>query len=117
MGGTHTNSEGNANNTQYIMGGFHVTSFGYGPGIIGEGEIRFHNWSGGFHSLVVQNKGTWGTFAQSPYTSTDGYCVIVLRHNYYSTPNIDFHQSFTGYPWRSIQVTAQGQSSSTTGVY
>jgi hypothetical protein len=116
MGGTHTNSEGNANNTQYIMGGFVINSFGYG-GLNGQGSVKFHNWSGGFPGLVVSNTGNWGTFVQNPYTSTDGYCVIVLRHNHYSTPNIDFHQSYTGYTWRQVSVTAQAQSSSATGVY
>jgi hypothetical protein len=110
MGGAPTN------NTQHIMGGFVINSYGYGA-LNGQGSVKFHNWSGGFPGLVVSNTGNWGTFVQNPYTSTDGYCVIVLRHNHYSTPNIDFHQSYTGYPWREVSVTAQAQSSSATGVY
>ena len=118
MGGSHTNSSGYSGNSHYIMGGFYIKSYGYG-GAAGEGrgEIKFHNWSGGFTSLFVNNYGNWATFVQNPYVSSDGFCVIVLRHNYYSAPNIDFHQSFTAYPWRHVQVTAQAQSSSTTGVY
>ena len=105
-----------AGQTMYLMGGFRISSFGYG-GLNGEGSVLFHNWSGGFPGLIVSNTGNWATFVQSPYASTDGYCVIVLRHNYYSTPNIDFHQTYTGYPWRQVSVTAQGQSSSATGLY
>ena len=105
-------------NTQYIMGGFIAKSYGYGGGAgYGEGRCMFHNWSGSFASLYVSNVGDWATFMQSPYVSSDGYCVIVLRHNYYSTPQIDFFQEFTAYPWRAVSVTAQGQSSSNTGLY
>ena len=118
MGGSQTNSSGYSGNSHYIMGGFYIKSYGYGGGVgEGRGEIKFHNWSGGFASLYVNNYGNWGTFVQSPYTSSDGFCVIVLRHNYYSTPNIDFHQSFTAYPWRNVQVTASTQSNNTTGHY
>jgi hypothetical protein len=121
MGGTQTNSSGYSGNSHYIMGGFYIKSFGYGgsgtSGGVGVGSVLFHNWSGSFHSLSVQNTGTWTGFVQSPYTSTDGFCVIVIRHNYYSTPNIDFHQSFTGYNWREVVVTDQAQSANTTGVY
>ena len=117
MGGTQTNSSGYSGNAQYIMGGFVINSFKYGPGGIGRGEIKFHNWSGGFHSLVVENTGNWTSFVQSPYTSSDGFCVLVFAHNYYSTPNIDFHQTFTAYPWRNAQVTASSQSNNTSGVY
>ncbi len=77
----------------------------------------FHNWNGTFHSLSVTNRGDWTGFMQNPYKSSDGYCVIVLRHNYYSTPQIDFFQEYSGYTWREVSVTAQGQSSSNTGLY
>jgi hypothetical protein len=116
MGGSHTNSSGYSGNTHYIMGGFYIKSYKYGS-LRGDGTVQFHNWSGGFAGLTVQNSGNWTNFVQSPYTSSDGFCVIVLAHNYYSTPNIDFHQSFTAYPWRNVQVTASSQSNSTTGVY
>ena len=116
MGGSQTNAEGNSGNTQYIMGGFYIKSYKYGS-LRGDGSVLFHNWSGGFAGLTVENSGNWTGFVQNPYTSADGYCVIVLKHNYYSTPNIDLHQSFTAYPWRDFQVTAQSQSNNTTGVY
>ena len=111
MGGAPTG------NTQYIMGGFTAKSYSYSASGYGEGSCMFHNWSGSFPNLSVTNRGSWATFMQSPYTSTDGYCVIVLRHNYYSTPTIDFCQYYSGYPWRQVSVTAQGQSSSATGLY
>jgi hypothetical protein len=118
MGGSQTNSSGYSGNSHYIMGGFYIKSYGYGGGVgEGRGEIKFHNWSGSFASLYVNNYGNWATFVQNPYVSSDGFCVIVLRHNYYSAPNIDFHQSFTAYPWRNVQVTASSQSNNTTGVY
>jgi len=104
-------------NDMYIMGGFIAKSYGYGGQGYGEGRCMFHNWSGSFASLYVSNVGDWATFMQNPYVSSDGYCVIVLRHNYYSTPQIDFFQEFTAYPWRAVSVTAQGQSSSNTGLY
>jgi len=116
MGGSHTNSSGYSGNTHYIMGGFYIKSYKYGS-LRGDGSVMFHNWSGGFAGLTVENSGNWTNFVQSPYTSSDGFCVIVLSHNYYSAPNIDFHQSFTAYPWRNVQVTASSQSNSTTGVY
>ena len=112
---------GDAGNTQYIMGGFTARSYGYGSsgtgGGYGEGSCMFHNWNGTFHSLSVTNRGDWTGFMQSPYKSSDGYCVIVLRHNYYSTPQIDFFQEYSGYAWRAVSVTAQGTSSSNTGLY
>ena len=109
--------QGPAGNTQYIMGGFTAKSYSYSASGYGEGSCMFHNWGGSFPNLSVTNRGSWATFMQSPYTSTDGYCVIVLRHNYYSTPNIDFHQEYTGYPWRQVSVTASSVSANTTGVY
>ena len=104
-------------NTQYIMGGFTAKSYSYSGSGYGEGSCMFHNWSGGFVNLSVTNRGSWATFVQNPYVSTDGYCVIVLRHNYFSTPNIDFHQSFTPYPWRQVSVTVTSVSANNTGVY
>ena len=108
-------------NDMYLMGGWVITSYGYGSsgtgGGYGAGSCVFHNWSGTFHSLSVTNWGSWTGFVQNPYLSTDGYCVIVVRHNYYSTPNFDLHQTFTGYPWRAIQVTATATSANATGVY
>jgi len=106
-----------AGNTEYIMGGFTAKSYAYSANGYGEGSCMFHNWSGGFANLNVTNRGNWATFMQNPYTSTDGYCVIVLRHDYYSTPIIDFQQSFTGYPWRQVSVTATSTSANATGVY
>ena len=107
---------GAGTNTMYIMGGFTAKSYSY-AGSYGEGSCMFHNWSGSFPGLNVTNRGSWATFMQSPYTSTDGYCVIVLRHNQYSTPTIDFCQYYTGYPWRQTSVTASSVSANTTGVY
>ncbi len=109
---------GSPGNTEYIMGGFEAKGFAYYgsyPGF-GHGTCMFHNWSGGFASLQVSNFGTAG-FMQSPYTSSDGYCVIVLRHNTYMQPVIDFSQYYTPYPWRTSYVTAETTSNNTTGVY
>ena len=105
-----------AGNTSYIMGGFTAKGYTY-AGSYGEGSCMFHNWSGSFHGLSVTNRGSWATFMQNPYVSTDGYCVIVLRHNYYSTPAIDWCQYYTGYPWREIAVTVTSTSANATGVY
>ena len=105
-----------AGNTSYIMGGFTAKAYSY-AGSYGEGSCMFHNWSGSFHGLSVTNRGSWATFMQNPYVSTDGYCVIVLRHNYYSTPAIDWCQYYTGYPWREIAVTVTSTSANATGVY
>ena len=105
-------------NTEYIMGGFEAKGYAYFgsyPGF-GHGTCMFHNWSGSFASLQVANYGTAG-FMQSPYVSTDGYCVIVLRHNTYMQPAIDFSQYYTPYPWRIAYVTAETTSPNTTGVY
>ena len=112
MGGSPTN------NTEFIMGGFEAKGYAYYgsyPGF-GHGTCMFHNWSGGFASLQVANYGTAG-FMQQPYVSTDGYCVIVLRHNSYMQPAIDFSQYYTPYPWRTSYVTAETTSANLTGVY
>ncbi len=109
---------GPSGNTEYIMGGFEAKGFAYYgsyPGF-GHGTCMFHNWSGGFASLQVSNFGTAG-FMQSPYTSSDGYCVIVLRQNTYMQPAIDFSQYYTPYPWRTSYVTAETTSNNLTGVY
>ena len=105
-------------NTEYLMGGFEAKGYAYFgsyPGF-GHGTCMFHNWSGSFASLQVANYGTAG-FMQQPYVSTDGYCVIVLRHNTYMQPAIDFSQYYTPYPWRTAYVTAETTSPNATGVY
>jgi len=110
--------DGPRGNDEYIMGGFEAKGYAYYgsyPGF-GHGTCVFHNWSGGFASLQVANYGTAG-FMQSPYKSTDGYCVIVLRHNTYMQPAIDFSQYYTPYPWRTSYVTAETTSANLTGVY
>ena len=107
-----------AGNTEYIMGGFEAKGYAYYgsyPGF-GHGTCMFHNWSGSFASLQVSNFGTAG-FMQSPYVSSDGYCVIVLRQNTYMQPAIDFSQYYTPYPWRTSYVTAETTSNNLTGVY
>jgi len=107
-----------AGNTEYIMGGFEVKGYAYYgsyPGF-GHGTCMFHNWSGSFASLSVLNFAQSG-FVQNPYTSSDGYCVIVLRQNTYMQPVIDFCQYYTPYPWRSSYVTAETTSNNLTGVY
>ena len=105
-------------NDEYIMGGFEVKGYAYFgsyPGF-GHGTCMFHNWSGSYASLQVANYGTAG-FMQSPYVSTDGFCVIVLRANTYMQPVIDFSQYYTPYPWRTSYVTAETTSNNLTGVY
>ena len=107
-----------AGNTEYIMGGFEAKGYAYGGTHLGfgHGTCMFHNWSGAFYSLDVRNFGKAG-FMQSPYVSSDGYCVIVLRQNTYCQPVIDFCQYYTPYPWRSSYVTAETTSNNLTGVY
>ncbi len=112
MGGSPTG------NTEYIMGGFEAKGYAYGGTHLGfgHGTCMFHNWSGAFYSLDVQNFGKAG-FMQSPYVSSDGYCVIVLRQNSYMQPQINFCQFYTPYPWRTSYVTAETTSNNLTGVY
>ena len=107
-------------NDMYIMGGFTAKSYKYDSNGYGEGSCMFHNWGGIFNNLTVQNRGNWSTFMQSPYTSTGtnaGYCVLVLQHDYYSSPIIDFQQSSTHYPWREVKVISQSHSTGTSPVY
>ena len=107
-------------NDMYIMGGFTAKSYKYGPNGYGEGSCMFHNWGGSFPNLNVQNRGNWSTFMQSPYRSTGsnaGYCVLVLQHDYYSSPIIDFQQSSTHYPWREVKVISQSHSTGTSPIY
>ncbi len=77
----------------------------------------FHNWSGIFYNLSVTNRGQWSGFMVSPYKSSDGFCVIVLLHNSYAQPIIDFYQFYTPYGWRTSTVTAETTSNNATGVY
>jgi hypothetical protein len=106
-----------AGNGMHIMGGIIVTGYAYGTALYGEGSCMFHNSANTIYSLSVTNRGSWGTFVQSPYLSSDNYIVFVLRHNTYAQPILDLYQYYTPYPWRNISVSAETTSNSTTGVY
>ena len=105
-------------NTSYIMGGIHVTGYRYtSTSNICDGWEMFHNWNGGFNNRGVRNHGDWNA-VQNGYASSDGYYVIVLKHdnNNYTSLNIDFHQSFD-YTYRDVSVTSSSVSNSSSGVY
>ena len=106
-----------AGNGMHIMGGIIVTGYAYGTAVYGEGSCMFHNSANTIYSLNVTNRGSWGTFVQNPYLSSDNYIVFVLRHNTYAQPILDLYQYYTPYPWRNISVSAETTSNSTTGVY
>ena len=98
-------------NTQYTMSHLHAELYSYDP-LIREGRQGWHNWSGIQYNIV-----NTGNIWSNPYTSSDGYVVLVLNTSgYYIGLNIDWSQVY-GYPYIDIHVQAASGSSSTTGVY
>lgn len=105
---------GGAGNTMHIMGGFRFKGYQYNSNGWGEGTVAFHNWSGNFYNLTVQNTGFAG-FVKSPYVSADGYAVFVVSNEYYTGVIVDYFQ--TVYTFRYPVVTAYTTSNSLTGAY
>ena len=105
---------GGSGNIMYIMGGFRFKGYQYNSNGWGEGMVAFHNWSGAFYNLTVQNFGFAG-FVKSPYVSSDGYAVFVVSSETYCGVIVDYFQ--TVYTFRYPAVTAYTTSNSLTGVY
>jgi hypothetical protein len=105
---------GGAGNTMHIMGGFRFKGYHYSSNGWGEGTVAFHNWSGSFYNLTVQNTGFAG-FVRSPYVSSDGYAVFVVSNETYCGVIVDYFQ--TVYTFRYPVVTSYTTSNSASGVY
>ena len=98
-------------NTQYTMSLLHAELYSYAP-LIREGRQGWHNWSGTQYNIV-----NTGNIWSNPYTSSNGYVVLVLNTSgSYIGLNIDWSQVY-GYPYVDVYVQAASGSSSTTGVY
>jgi hypothetical protein len=103
-------------NIQYTMSLFRATGYDYSAATI-DSLLGFHNWVGSAYSLVKQNLGT-KSFWENPYTSADGYIVLVgnLTNYNYLAVSIDWFQTF-GYPFVDAWVTAETTSTNATGAY
>ena len=94
------------------MSHLHAELYSYSAALIREGRQGWHNWGGTQYSIV-----NTGNIWSNPYTSSDGYVVLVLNtYGSYIGLNIDWSQVYT-YTYIDIHVQAASGSSSTTGVY
>ena len=99
-------------NTHYTMSHLHAELYSYSTAAIREGRQGWHNWSGTQHNIV-----NTGNIWSNPYTSSDGYVVLVLNTSgTYIGLNIDWSQVYT-YTYVDIHVQSASGSSNTTGVY
>jgi len=106
---------GATGNIAYTMSLFEIKGYTYNAETI-DTMIGFHNWSGSYSQLVIQNKGTRAA-GSNPYTSSDGYVVLVVNTGTnYPGITINWHQAFP-YSFRDVGVTAYSSSSSSGGVY
>jgi hypothetical protein len=106
---------GATGNIAYTMSLFEIKGYTYNAETI-DTMIGFHNWSGGYSQLVIQNKGTRAA-GSNPYTSSDGYVVLVVNTGTnYPGITINWHQAYP-YTFRNVGVTAYSSSSSSGGVY
>ena len=99
-------------NTQYTMSHLHAELYSYSAALRREGRQGWHNWSGTQYSIV-----NTGNIWSNPYTSSDGYVVLVLNTSgSYIGLSIDWSQVYT-YTYVDIHAQSASGSSSTTGVY
>ena len=90
--------------------------YGYGANYSCYGTSGWHNWSGSYYNLMLRNYGNWD-IAYNPYTSSDGYVVIVARvPNAYSQFSVDWAQ-WGGYARRERKITNVAQHNAATGKY
>jgi hypothetical protein len=104
-------------NTEFTMSCFTFYDYyGYGSNYSCYGVSGWHNWSGGYYNKMLRNYGNWD-IAFDPYTSSDGYVVIVARvPNAYSQFSVDWAQ-WGGYAWRERKITNVAQHNAATGKY
>lgn len=100
------------NNSEYIMGGFRITSYRYSPAGTAEELIMFHNWSGGLPGYTRTYTGTWdpGSYA---YVRGTGYVTLRLTSQNYVGHVIDLIQ-YNWYPVRNIIVSSANFSNTAT---
>ena len=105
-----------AGNIDYTMSLFNFRAYAYGAGVAFS-QIGWHNWSGNFYNVGLQNYNSSWALVQSSYVSTDGKAVLVcyLPHSYVHI-SIDWEQ-YGGYTFRERKVTNVGQHSAATGLY
>ena len=104
-------------NTEFTMSCFTFYDYyGYGANYSCYGTSGWHNWSGSYYNKMLRNYGNWD-IAYDPYTSSDGYVVIVARvPNAYSQFSVDWAQ-WGGYNWRERKITNVSQHNAATGKY
>lgn len=108
-------ASGSVSNTNPTMSLFHIKGYNYNAETI-DTLIGFHNWSGSPYQLVITNNGTRAA-GLSPYSSSDGYVVLVVdTGTNYPGITIDWHQAYA-YNFVDVGVLNYTSSSSTSGVY
>ena len=117
MGGTHSNSYGFSGNSYYWMGGWRIYGYRYTPNnAIADTSFFFHNWSGGFSHPEIQDNGGWQILS-GYYTSSDGFCVLRLFGNTYSSVHMDMFQVFAAYPFRDVYVFSETNTNSSSAQF
>ena len=99
-------------NSEFIMGGFRITSYRYSPAGTAEELIMFHNWSGSMAGYTRTYTGTWdpGSYA---YVRGTGFVTLRLTSQNYVGHIIDLIQ-YNWYPIRDIRVTSANFSNTAT---
>ena len=92
-------------NSEYIMGGFIIHSYGYSQGVAVE-RIFFHNWSNTFHGKYVCSDNSGWAPGAHVYISSDGYVCLRTASGQYISHIIDVMQIGSHYGVRDIKVTA-----------
>ena len=92
-------------NTEYIMGGFIIHSYGYSQGVAVQ-RIFFHNWGQTFHGKYVCSDDSGWNPGAAVYVSSDGYVVLRTAGGQYISHMIDVMQIGSHYGVRDIKVTA-----------
>ena len=99
-------------NSEYIMGGFRITSYRYSPAGVAEELIMFHNWSGGVPGYTRNYRGSWDP-GSNVYVRGTGFVTIRLTSQNYVGHIIDLIQ-YNWYPARDIRVTSANFSNTAT---
>ena len=101
---------GGGNNSEYIMGGFHIHGHQYSGSGVSEDRIYFHNWSGNLHGYSRHHTGTWDP-GNAVYINSQGWVTIRLLAGSYRGYVIDLVQH-AWYDVRDITIRSYQTSNS-----
>lgn len=101
--------------TQPTMSMIHIKGYTYDGQTI-DSMVGFHNWFGSYFGVAITNNGSRAA-GVAPYTSSDGYVVLVVDcGSNYPGFSIDYHQHFN-YSYVPITVLASAGGNNINGVY